>query len=234
MITLSDRLKTIAGEIEKGETVTDIGTDHGFLPLYLWERGISPKVIMTDVSIGSLKKAEENCRSLYPDNNFDLRLGNGIEVIEKRETDVLVIAGMGGLLIADIISADIEKALNFKKIILQPRNNIGPLRHCLMNNGFSVKNHQLVREGKYICEVLTVIPKEVAITRMMGPERIEYQFPHSLRDFAGPLTEEYLKENLEKEKFILESMKKSSKITYREIRSQNYRIEYLERMIASL
>ena len=53
MIKLSDRLNVIAEEIEMGETVADIGTDHGFLPIFLWENRISPKVIMTDISEGS-------------------------------------------------------------------------------------------------------------------------------------------------------------------------------------
>ena len=61
MIKLTPRLKTIADEIEKGETMADIGTDHGFLPVYLWEAGICPKVIMADISSGSLSKAEQNC-----------------------------------------------------------------------------------------------------------------------------------------------------------------------------
>ena len=60
MIKLSDRLQLIAKEVNNGETVADIGTDHGFLPMYLWEQGISPKVIMADVSQGSLKKAQQN------------------------------------------------------------------------------------------------------------------------------------------------------------------------------
>ena len=82
MIKLSDRLQLIAKEVNNGETVADIGTDHGFLPMYLWEQGISPKVIMADVSQGSLKKAQQNCNELYPDNTFDLRLGNGIQVLK--------------------------------------------------------------------------------------------------------------------------------------------------------
>lgn len=53
-----------------GETVADIGTDHGFLPIFLWENRISPKVIMTDISEGSLNKAIENCRRFHPETEF--------------------------------------------------------------------------------------------------------------------------------------------------------------------
>ena len=55
---LTPRLQTIADEINLGETMADIGTDHGFLPVYLWENKISPNVIMADISAGSLAKAE--------------------------------------------------------------------------------------------------------------------------------------------------------------------------------
>ena len=131
MIKLTSRLKTIADEIEKGETMADIGTDHGFLPVYLWEAGICPKVIMADISRGSLSKAEQNCRSLYPDVDFDLRLGSGIEVLSQGEVDAVAIAGMGGILMTEILGEDIHKAHSFKKMVLQPRNRIGHLRWWL-------------------------------------------------------------------------------------------------------
>lgn len=231
MIKLSERLKIIANEIEAGETVADIGTDHGFLPIFLWENKISPKVIMSDISSGSLKKAEDNCKELYPYETFDLRLGNGIEVLTDKEVDNIVIAGMGGILMTEILGSDIKKAKGFKKIVLQPRNNIGFLRHWLLNNGFSVSNEQLVREGKYICEVLTVIPKEIAVTRSMGSERIEYQFPLTLTNFAGPLTKEYLSNKLKAEGLILQNMEKGNNVSPKELRSQKHRIDYIERLI---
>ena len=83
MIKLTDRLQVLADQIEQKETMADIGTDHGFLPMALWERHICPKVIMSDVSPGSLEKARENAASLYPEEVFDLRLGNGIQVLQK-------------------------------------------------------------------------------------------------------------------------------------------------------
>ena len=78
--------------------MADIGTDHGFLPVYLWEAGISPHVIMADISRGSLDKARDNCEMLHPGQDFDLRLGSGIEVLADGEVDAVAIAGMGGIL----------------------------------------------------------------------------------------------------------------------------------------
>lgn len=233
MIKLSDRLQLIAKEVNNGETVADIGTDHGFLPIYLWEQGISPKVIMADVSQGSLNKAQQNCNELYPDNTFDLRLGNGIQVLKEGEVDVVTIAGMGGILMTEILGYDLCKTKSFRKIVLQPRNNPGFLRHWLRNNGFCIINEQLVREGKFICEIITAIPKEIAIPMNNGPDSIEYQFPHNLIDFKGPLTIEYLSRNLQSEKKILDAMNSGKKTTFDDIRRQEYRIYYLERMIKS-
>lgn len=234
MIKLTPRLKTIADEIENGETMADIGTDHGFLPLYLWEMGVCPHVIMADISKGSLSKAEENCRSLHPDTAFDLRLGSGIEVLDTGEVEAVVIAGMGGILMTGILGADIEKSWSFKKLVLQPRNRIGQLRWWLYNNGFCISNEKLVREGKYICEVLTVVPREIAVTGDLGPDDIEYEFPHKLIDFKNELTEEYLNKKLNLEKMILKSMSQGRQEEPARLRRQNYRVEYLEYLLRRL
>ena len=231
MIKLSSRLNTIAEEIEMGETMADIGTDHGFLPVFLWEKGICPKVVMTDVSSGSLAKARLNCQTIHPEADFDLRLGNGLEVLEPGEVDAVVIAGMGGILMTEILGADIEKAWSFKKIILQPRNRIGQLRFWLYDNCFSIINEKLVREGKFICEVLTAVPKEVAITRDLSADDIEYEFPHKLIDFKNDLTEEYLQKKLELEKQIFVSMSSAKQEDLCGLRRQKYRVEYLQNLL---
>lgn len=159
MIKLSDRLQCIANQMEKGETMADIGTDHGFLPLYLWEQQISPKIILTDVSSGSLAKARDCCENHYPDVTFDLRLGNGLKVLRAAEVDVVVMAGMGGLLMQEILDDNPVLSKSFKKFVLQPRRHPGRLRHYLLHHGYSIVKEQLVREGRYICEIITVVPK---------------------------------------------------------------------------
>ena len=220
MMKLSPRLKKIAEQINAGETMADIGTDHGFLPIYLWENKICPKVIMADISSGSLSNAA-----------FDLRLGSGIEVLEEAEVDAVVMAGMGGILMTEILEKDIKKSLSFRKLILQPRKDVGKLRYWLFNNGFSITNEALVREGKYICEIITAVPKEVAITRQMNGDDIEYEFPHSLIDYNDELLEEYLNTKRKLEAEILANMKKGKYTTAKEIRHQEYRISYIDYLL---
>ena len=156
MIKLSERLECIANRIDKGETVADIGTDHGYLPIYLWENKISPKVIMADISKGSLQKAKDNCKLSQPDFDFDCRLGDGLEVLKPHEVDTVVMAGMGAFLIIEMLEWDIIKTRTYKKFILQPRNNLGELVKWLKDNNFNINNYDLVKEGKRICEILTV------------------------------------------------------------------------------
>lgn len=211
--------------------MADIGTDHGFLPIYLWEAGICPRVIMADISRGSLDKARDNCRMLHPEQEFDLRLGSGIEVLGNGEVDAVAIAGMGGILMTEILGVDLAKAHSFRRLILQPRNHVGKLRYWLLNNGFKIVNEQLVREGKFICEILTVEPIEVAVSMNQDEDDIEYEFPHSLIRFRNDLTEEYLQRKLTLEMRILESMAMGSQTTDAQMKRQKYRIEYLQYLL---
>ena len=145
MVKLSDRLQVLADQIGNKETMADIGTDHGFLPVYLWERGISPKVIFTDVSAGSLEKSRVNAKRLYPEEPFDFRLGNGLEVLSEGEVDDVVIAGMGGILMTRILGKDLEKTKSFSKLILQPRSGQGVLRHWLLQDLIQEGNLGLIK-----------------------------------------------------------------------------------------
>lgn len=191
MVKLSPRLKRIAEEIEKGETMADIGTDHGFLPVYLIEEGISPSVILTDISPGSLEKGREDarmCRGTLEGMRF--LLGDGISVLNPGEVDAVVIAGMGGLLMTSILGEDLERSRSFRKYILQPRNNAGRLRAWLRQNGFFIQKEQIVRERRHLCLIFTVTPGMRIDSR---PFSIEDDYPDALLAYRDPLLGEYLK-----------------------------------------
>lgn len=242
MIKLTDRLQVLADQIEQKETMADIGTDHGFLPIALWERQICPKVIMSDVSPGSLEKARANAAALYPDEVFDLRLGNGIQILGKGEVDAVVLAGMGGALMIRILSEDPEKTCSFKKLVLQPRNGQGKLRRWLLSNGFFITKESLVREGKYICEILTVsAPSEGSEVSERGPfvgrrmlrteaEDIEYEVPPWLWE-AGELAGELIQRRLVMEQGILVGLEKSRDCDKERKEQVKRRISYLKSLM---
>lgn len=221
MIKLSGRLKAIAGFVDKGETVADVGTDHGFLPLYLLDKGVSPKVILTDVSPGSLDKARLSCIEYFDrefekrmGSDFELRLGDGLEPILPGETETVIMAGMGGLLMSEIMGQDIGKTRTFRKFILQPRNNVGRLRKWLYLSGFLIAEETLVRERNRICEILKVIPAGTAKRKNLKAadmeEDVMFEYPDMLVDEPNPLTEEYLRVHLEKEQAIRDRIIKGS------------------------
>lgn len=240
MIKLSDRLQVLADQIEKNETMADIGTDHGFLPISLWERGISPKVILTDVSEGSLEKARVNVRQLYPREDFDLRLGSGIAVLSPGEVDAVVIAGMGGILMTEILGADLKKAKSFKKLILQPRSAQGELRCWLLRNGFVIQKESLVRERKYLCPVLNAVPREQLegepVSRILegcGPGSVEYEVPPWIFT-AGKLAEEFVERKLAGEEKILSGLKKSRLPEPEKEAEVRRRIAYLKSLLGGM
>lgn len=235
MIKLTERLKCLADQIEQNETMADIGTDHGFLPIYLWENEISPKVIMADISAGSLEKARCNCEELYPGVDFDLRLGNGIQILENGEVDAVVIAGMGGKLMAQILEEDMEKTRSIRKLIMQPRNGQGKLRYWLIKNGFSIVKESLVREGKYICEIITAVPEMVDNNisyEIDGCDKnsMEYETPPWIVT-AGELAEPFIQNKIKIEEYALNGILKAESVDEDREAVTRARIEYLKSLL---
>ena len=246
MEKLSDRLQMIADNIRKGETMADIGTDHGFLPIYLLKNGISPRVIMSDVNRGPLARAKENyCEAFGTDvigdaaDNADFRLGSGLETLGVGEVDDIVIAGMGGKLIVEILMTDFKKTASFKRIILQPRNGLGHLRSYLNAAGFRIEKELLVREVDNICNVLVVETEGAKLEDVrLTPEWFrtyeptpEEEFPAVLAD-GSALNREYLKKHLEKYRAIAKNINELSAdgADNEKLQYVNGFIEHLERL----
>ncbi len=194
MIKLSDRLQKIADFIDPGESVADIGTDHGFLPIALWESGKSPHVILSDIKPGPLEKAKANIDKYYPDKDFDIRIGSGIRTIKPAEVDAVVIAGMGGQLIAEIIGDDLEKSRSYRKFVLQPRNAQDKLRGWILEHGFEIRDEALVREGKYLCEIILAVPGSLPAKK--EPENLDLEISPILFEKKDPLLVEFIENKI--------------------------------------
>lgn len=204
---LSERLQAIADLIEYGETMADIGTDHGFLPVYLIKTGKCPYTIATDISQNSLKKAENLILSEGILNDCSARVGNGLDPIGNAEVDDVVIAGMGGILMTEILSADLNKSRSFKKFILQPRSKLYYLRKWIRDNGFTIKEERIAKEGERFCEILLVESfKEPNYSSINGLILSDF-FPETLINNPNELTLEYLHHHLFKNEKILNNLK---------------------------
>lgn len=231
MVRLGTRLKIIADNIIKGETMADIGSDHGFLPLYLCENGICPKVIVSDLSVASLQKAK-NAFSTYEGNSYvSFRIGNGLAVLSGGEVDDVVIAGMGGETIIGILDDDVLKTTSFNKYIFQPRSGAGRLRYWLQNAGFTTLTEGLAREGKFICEIITAKPPvfipQTPVIREFSDE-IKYELPRSLTSGMTEIFAQFISKKLDIEKKIISSMTGSETADFSKIKLVKSRIEFLE------
>ena len=119
-LNLSDRLKKIADFVKKDTTVLDVGTDHGYVPIYLVENNISKNVIASDISSDSLNKTVEIVKKKSLEKFIDSRVGDGLSVIEPFEVNGAIMAGMGGILIEKILEKDKKITDSIDYFIFQP------------------------------------------------------------------------------------------------------------------
>jgi tRNA (adenine22-N1)-methyltransferase len=153
-LKLSKRLRAIAKYVPKGANVADIGTDHGYIPVYLLNKGHVDFAILADVNKGPLENARSEVRHNNLTDKVDLRLGSGIEVLNENEVDEVIIAGMGGILISELLEAKKSVAHNLDKLILQPMQAQDELRKYLLNNGYEILDEVLVKEDFRIYEII--------------------------------------------------------------------------------
>ncbi|MDD5823635.1 MAG: class I SAM-dependent methyltransferase [Firmicutes bacterium] len=178
------RIYALCDQVSQGETVADIGTDHGYVPMLCVRNGVSPYAIMSDISSGSLSKAVETFNLVGIDADPScFRVADGLDAIEPGEVDDIIIAGLGGITITEILDADIDKTRSFKKIIMQPRKHSGNLRYYLYTRGFDIISEVLVPEGKFICEVITAVPSDInSRTTDIDESDIRWKYPSSFEE----------------------------------------------------
>ncbi len=163
-IKLSERLKAAAGFVKKGSRVADVGTDHGFIPVYLLQEGLADKVIASDINEGPLSSAVRTAEE-YEVSGIDFRLCDGLKGIKQEEADTVIIAGMGGETIYSIIEAS-GWSWEGKTLILQPMSKQAELIIRLYEKGFSVLEETFVYEGKEAYRILKVIFKPAPLPRL--------------------------------------------------------------------
>ena len=179
---LSIRLKTVAEAVTKGNRVADVGTDHGYVPIYLVKNNLSPAGIAMDVNKGPLEKAQEHIRGERVGGKIATRLGNGLAPLEPGETDTVIIAGMGGDLICQILKAKPEFLIEGKEFILQPQSEWFKVRRLLKEYRYQIEKEWFLKEdGKYY----VIIKAEPAWTQ---PQRLKHQQP-SIHEYIKEISE---------------------------------------------
>jgi Predicted SAM-dependent methyltransferase len=151
---LKGRLLAIAEKIPQCYILADIGTDHAYIPVYAIKKRICRKAIASDVKKGPVEIAIRNIRRYGFTELIDTRLGSGIDTLKDDELDVIVIAGMGGILIQEIMCNNLEKSKMTGMFILQPMNCVEDLRKWLYENGFDIIEETLAEETIKVYNIL--------------------------------------------------------------------------------
>lgn len=149
---ITPRLKTIINHID-GKIIADIGTDHAYIPIFLIENGPADYIIASDIREGPVTIAKDNIKKHNLEDKIEVRLGGGLSVLKDGETDTIIIAGMGGVLISDIIDENIDIAKK-AKLVLQPMNAQYELRKYLLSHGFKITNEDICVEGHKVYNII--------------------------------------------------------------------------------
>lgn len=164
-IKLSKRLKAVADYVDNGARLADIGSDHAYLPTYLMQKAVINFAVAGEVVKGPFEFAKNHVSEAYLSDRIQVRLANGLGAIENTDKiDTIVIAGMGGILISEILEAGKEKLSHVKRLILQPNNHEESLRQWLVNHQFVIKNEEILLEAGKFYEIIVAEPLSKLMT----------------------------------------------------------------------
>lgn len=153
-VKLSNRLKQAVEFIPKGAVIADIGSDHAYLPCYAYEMGYIKGAVAGEITDGPFQSALNQVKNLELNEKISVRKGDGLAVISKGEVDCVVIAGMGGALITNILEEGKHKLEGVTRLVLQPNIGARNVRKWLINNDWELKGEHILEEDGHIYEVL--------------------------------------------------------------------------------
>lgn len=179
---LSPRLQAIARQVPQGARLADVGTDHGYLPVWLLLNGRIGYAIAADLRKGPLDRAKGTARRFGQTDGISFRLCDGLTGIHEEEVDAVAIAGMGGETIAAILEAA-SWTKKGKLLLLQPMTGAPKLRWWLQRNEYAILQEEIIREGDKLYSLWNVkggtmpplsLAEQWAGANRPGPLRLAY------------------------------------------------------------
>ncbi len=224
-IQLSKRLKEAAKFVKENELLADIGSDHAYLPIYLIQNNKIPFAVAGEVVEGPYENARQKVQEIQLENKIDVRLGDGLNVINKSENiGTISICGMGGLLICDILHEGLAKDLvrPITRLVLQPNNNEYTLRKFLVANGYEIIDEEILEDKHKRYEI--IVAEKVDTDYTLTDEEL-YFGPHLMKNKDDVFIKKWQTERKHYQ-LILERMKDSKDIqTKKEIEDKLAQIE---------
>lgn len=160
MNRLSNRILHIAAQVQPAETLADIGCDHGYLPIYLLQKDCIRHAIAMDIGEGPLQRAREHIAQEHLENDIETRLSDGLEQLAPGEADAVVIAGMGGNLIMDILTRGKAVACRLEQLVIEPQSELAGVRRFLREQNYRVEQQDLVLEDGKFYPILRILPQQ--------------------------------------------------------------------------
>ena len=151
---LDARLRAVADFVPKGSRVADVGTDHGHLAIALVQEGVAPFAIASDKNEGPLEAARRAVYEAGLAERISLRLSDGLAKVAAGEVDAAILAGMGGALMAAILSASPAVVERLSTLVLQPQGAAAELRRWLYQNGWHIADEALALADGRIYEII--------------------------------------------------------------------------------
>lgn len=178
---LSTRLAAVAGMVTEGNKVADIGTDHGYVPIYLVEQGIIPSAIAMDINKGPILRAGDNIRIHNLESQIGTRQSDGLAKLNPFEADSVIIAGMGGALTVKILTEGKEVLQSVRELILQPQSELEKVRIFLREQQYEILKEEMVLDAGKFYTVMKVVKGspvfEKRIYDLYGKHLLEAQHP---------------------------------------------------------
>ncbi|UXR31598.1 tRNA (adenine(22)-N(1))-methyltransferase [Staphylococcus simulans] len=154
MMILNQRLTAVSKYIT-GDVLADIGSDHAYLPIYAIENELCTSAIAGEVVKGPYQTALDNVKKYSMQNRIDVKLGDGLNVLEKtNNVNTITICGMGGPLIAEILQNGKEKLMNQPRLALQSNIQTSTLRRTLMQLDYHIIDEEIMEEKGHIYEIV--------------------------------------------------------------------------------
>lgn len=152
---MNKRLNTLAKMVDKGSRVADIGTDHAYLPIELMNENKVSYAIASDIAAGPLQNAKDDIVAAGFENKIETRLGAGLSTITKTDRiDTVVIAGMGGKLMVQILDDALNNGFKFKNLVLEPNIGEPGVRKWLTEHQYRILTEDLIAEAGHTYELI--------------------------------------------------------------------------------
>ena len=198
---LSRRLQAVADLLSEGLIVADIGTDHGYIPIYLIEAGKAPKAFAMDINKGPLIRAKEHVEMHGLQEQIVLRQSDGVKALEVGECESVNVAGMGGALAIKIMEEGKEIFKSLKEFVLQPQSELEKVRQYLCDNEYRIIAEDMVLEdGKYY-PMMKIVN---GIVENYSP--IELRYGKKLLEDKHPILKLFLEKEVQAKTQIIENL----------------------------